>query len=103
MRVWFGASVHVSRLLPTFIVDYAAGRALKRATNWVRPAVAAAPLTLMSAAEAEELQGAGTPFATAAAAERAARRAAEERAIAQGAAAAAAAGWIAAAPAADSE
>lgn len=36
-RVWFSASVVATRLLPTFIVDYAASKALPRATNWMQP------------------------------------------------------------------
>lgn len=46
VRVWFQASVRVSRLVPASIVDYAANRALRRATSWLPDAVAAAPLTL---------------------------------------------------------
>jgi hypothetical protein len=46
VRVWFGASVRVSRLVPNMVVDYAATRALRRATSWLRGAVASAPLTL---------------------------------------------------------
>lgn len=46
VRVWFGAAVKVSRLVPSMVVDYAAGRALKRATSWLAPAVASCPVTL---------------------------------------------------------
>ena len=54
VRVWFGASVRVSRLVPSLVVNYAAGRALRRATTWLRPAVAEAPLTLAQAAAAPD-------------------------------------------------
>lgn len=53
VRVWFGAAVRVSRLVPSPIVDYAQGRALKRATAWLAPAVRAAPLTLAKEVKAE--------------------------------------------------
>ena len=43
VRVWFGASVRVSRLVPKWVVEYASVRALRRATSWLRPAVAAQP------------------------------------------------------------
>jgi len=46
VRVWFRASVVVSRLVPSFVVDYAQSRALRRVTSWLKPAVDAAPLTL---------------------------------------------------------
>jgi len=36
-RVWLYASIVCSRIVPTWIVDYAACRALPRATNWIRP------------------------------------------------------------------
>ena len=36
-RVWLSASVVASRLIPTIIVDYAAMRALPRATSWLQP------------------------------------------------------------------
>lgn len=35
-RVWLSASIVVSRLVPTLVVDYAAGRALPRATGWLQ-------------------------------------------------------------------
>jgi hypothetical protein len=38
-RVWLLCYVKVSPLLPTFIVDYAARRAMPRATTWLQPAV----------------------------------------------------------------
>jgi hypothetical protein len=34
-RIWFSANVVASRLLPTPVVDYAAERALRRATTWL--------------------------------------------------------------------
>jgi len=38
-RVYLLASLQISRALPTFIVDYAAVRAMPRATTWLRPEV----------------------------------------------------------------
>jgi hypothetical protein len=38
-RVWLMCELRVSGLLPTFIVDYAARRAMPRATSWLRPVV----------------------------------------------------------------
>jgi len=38
-RVWLLCDLKVSRVLPTFIVDYAAKRAMPRATTWLRPLV----------------------------------------------------------------
>ena len=38
VRVWLQASLRVSRVVPKWIVDYAARRALPRATSWLRPA-----------------------------------------------------------------
>uniref|UniRef100_A0A7S0H7N8 Coenzyme Q-binding protein COQ10 START domain-containing protein n=1 Tax=Hanusia phi TaxID=3032 RepID=A0A7S0H7N8_9CRYP len=38
-RVWLSAKVRCSPLLPPFIVDYAASRALPRATSWLRPVI----------------------------------------------------------------
>lgn len=35
-RVWFKASVVATRLLPTILVDYAASKALPRATSWMQ-------------------------------------------------------------------
>jgi hypothetical protein len=40
-RVWLVAGLKASSLLPHFIVDYAAERALRRATSWLRPHVEA--------------------------------------------------------------
>lgn len=37
-RVWLQASLRVSRVVPKWVVDYAARRALPRATSWLRPA-----------------------------------------------------------------
>lgn len=36
-RVWLMASVDVNRFVPGAIVDYAAGRALPRASTWIKP------------------------------------------------------------------
>jgi len=58
VRVWFGASVTVSRLVPRLVVDYAASRALRRATAWIREAVEHAPLTL-AAVEAQRRTATG--------------------------------------------
>lgn len=41
-RVWLLCEVKVSRALPSFITDYAAKRAMPRATQWLKPAVEAA-------------------------------------------------------------
>lgn len=35
-RVWLYANLVVSKLVPTFIVEYAAARALPRATEWLQ-------------------------------------------------------------------
>lgn len=40
-RVWLLCELVVSRLLPSFIVDYTAKRAMPRASTWIRPTVAA--------------------------------------------------------------
>jgi len=40
-RVYLLASLQISRALPKFIVDYAAERAMPRATNWLKPEVEA--------------------------------------------------------------
>ena len=37
-RVWLQASLRVSRVVPKWVVDYAARRALPRATSWLAPA-----------------------------------------------------------------
>jgi len=42
-RVWLSASVVASRLIPTVIVDYAAKRALPRASSWLQPYFANIP------------------------------------------------------------
>ncbi|KAL7498961.1 hypothetical protein ACHAWT_010311 [Skeletonema menzelii] len=41
-RVWLLCELRVSRLLPQWIVDYAASRAMPRATTWLKPQVEAA-------------------------------------------------------------
>ena len=41
-RVWLLCELKVSRLLPQWIVDYAASRAMPRATTWLKPQVEAA-------------------------------------------------------------
>jgi hypothetical protein len=38
-RIWLLCELKVSPMLPTFIVDYAAKRAMPRATTWLRPTV----------------------------------------------------------------
>lgn len=38
VRVWLSASIRVSRVVPKWVVDYAARRALPRATAWLSPA-----------------------------------------------------------------
>ena len=38
-RIWLLCELSVSRVLPTFIVDYAAKRAMPRASNWIHPVV----------------------------------------------------------------
>lgn len=51
-RVWLLCELSVSRLLPQWIVDYAAARAMPRATTWLKPQVeAAATLWLKDAAK----------------------------------------------------
>ncbi|KAL7470788.1 hypothetical protein ACHAXS_011047 [Conticribra weissflogii] len=51
-RVWLLCELRVSRLLPQWIVDYAAARAMPRATTWLKPQVeAAATLWLRDSAE----------------------------------------------------
>lgn len=39
VRIWFGASIRVSRIVPRWVTDYAAQRALRRATAWLRPTI----------------------------------------------------------------
>merc|ERR1712238_450944 len=41
-RVWLLCELKVSRMLPKFIVDYAAKKAMPRATTWLKPQVEAA-------------------------------------------------------------
>lgn len=41
-RVWLLCEVKVSSVLPSFIVDYTAKRAMPRATTWLKPQVEAA-------------------------------------------------------------
>lgn len=41
-RVWMLAKVNVNRFVPGGVVDYAAGRALPRASNWIKPTCEAA-------------------------------------------------------------
>ncbi|CAM9999610.1 unnamed protein product [Discosporangium mesarthrocarpum] len=41
-RVWMRAKVDVNRFVPGAIVDYAAGRALPRASKWIKPTCEAA-------------------------------------------------------------
>jgi hypothetical protein len=41
-RVWLFCTVQISPMLPSFIVDYAANRAMPRATTWLKPTVEAA-------------------------------------------------------------
>ena len=51
-RVWLLCELRVSRLLPQWIVDYAAARAMPRATTWLKPQTeAAAMLWLKDSAE----------------------------------------------------
>lgn len=51
-RVWLLCELSVSRLLPQWIVDYAAARAMPRATTWLKPQVeAAATLWLRDSAK----------------------------------------------------
>ena len=41
VREWLCASIRISRVVPRWVVDYAARRALPRATTWLRPAAEA--------------------------------------------------------------
>jgi len=51
-RVWLLCELKVSRMLPQWIVDYAAARAMPRATSWLKPQTeAAAMLWLKDSAE----------------------------------------------------
>jgi len=47
-RVWLLCEVKVSRLLPQWITDYAARRAMPRATTWLKPQVEAANVLWLS-------------------------------------------------------
>lgn len=47
-RVYLLAGLQISRALPTFIVDYAAERAMPRATTWLKPEVDALKEILLS-------------------------------------------------------
>jgi hypothetical protein len=38
-RLWLLCELHVSNMLPQFIVDYASSKAMPRATTWITPAV----------------------------------------------------------------
>lgn len=42
-RVYLTASIVASKVVPSVIVDYAAYRALPRATNWLKPFFAGLP------------------------------------------------------------
>lgn len=44
-RIWMVASVHVNNFVPGFIVDYAAARALPRASTWLKPTIERAQRT----------------------------------------------------------
>jgi len=41
-RVWLLCQLSVSRLLPKFITDYAAKKAMPRASSWIKPTVESA-------------------------------------------------------------
>jgi hypothetical protein len=43
-RVWLSANIMASRLVPSLIVDYAAYKALPRATTWLQPYFSGTPL-----------------------------------------------------------
>ena len=47
-RVYLLAGLQISRARPTFIVDYAAERAMPRATTWLKPEVEALKEELLS-------------------------------------------------------
>jgi hypothetical protein len=54
-RVWLLCEVKVSRTLPAFITEYAAKRAMPRATQWLKPCVeAAAQLWLKDTGDDED-------------------------------------------------
>lgn len=44
-RVWLVAHIRASSLVPNMIIDYAASRALPRATTWLKPYFAGLPHT----------------------------------------------------------
>lgn len=46
-RVWLSANIVVSRVVPTLLVDYAASRALPRATTWLQTFFKTAQLPLI--------------------------------------------------------
>lgn len=48
-RVWMLAKVNVNRFVPGGVVDYASGRALPRASNWIKPTCEAAQRRKMRA------------------------------------------------------
>ena len=53
-RVWLLCELKVSNMLPIWIVDYAARKAMPRATTWLKPQVeAAASLWLRKGLEEE--------------------------------------------------
>ncbi|CAN0409718.1 unnamed protein product [Pylaiella littoralis] len=52
-RVWMLAKVDVNRFVPGAVVDYAAGRALPRASNWIKPTCEAAQRRLLRSAGKE--------------------------------------------------
>lgn len=43
-RVWLSANIMASRLVPSLVVDYAAYKALPRATTWLQPYFSGTPL-----------------------------------------------------------
>lgn len=59
-RVWLCSSIHVSRVVPRWIVDYAARRALPRATTWLRPTVEGKAAEARAAAAARQKRAAVT-------------------------------------------
>ena len=50
-RVWLSANIVVSRVVPTLLVDYAASRALPRATTWLHTFFKSAPQPAMDKEE----------------------------------------------------
>lgn len=55
-RVWLLCELRVSRLLPQWIVDYAAARAMPRATTWLKPQTEAAAMLWLK----DEIKGKDT-------------------------------------------